>query len=92
MDKFILKLSPSATRDLDRLEDKVVRVILDELPALRDNPFPRGKRIKKIKGKKSTFYRLRVDQYRVFYSLEGTEVIILRIIGKKDTDRFIKNL
>ncbi len=92
MDKFILKLAPSATRDLDRLEDKVVRKIVDELPALRDNPFPRGKRIKKMKGKKSTFYRLRVDKYRVFYSIEGMEVVILRIIAKKDADRFIKNL
>lgn len=92
MDRFVLKLSPTATRDLDQLEDKVARMILDELPVLRDNPFPIGKLIKKLKGKKSTFYRLRVDKYRVFYCLEGTEVVILRIIGKKDADRFIKNL
>lgn len=92
MAKFVLKLSPAATRDLDRLEDKVVRMILDTLPALRDNPFPRGKLIKKIKGKKSTFYRLRVHDYRVFYSIEGLNVAILRIIAKKDADRFIKNL
>ena len=92
MDKFVLKLSPSATRDLDQFEDKVVRMILDELPPLRDNPFPKGKRIKKMKGKKSTFYRLRVDKYRVFYSIEGINLIILRIIAKKDADRFIKNL
>ena len=92
MDKFALKLSPSATRDLDRFEDKVVRMILDELPALKEDPFPRGKRIKKIKGKKSTFYRLRVDKYRVFYSIEDLNVVILRIISKKDADRIIKNL
>ena len=92
MDKFALKLSPSATRDLDRFEDKVVRMILDELPALKEDPFPRGKRIKKIKGKKSIFYRLRVDKYRVFYSIEDLNVVILRIISKKDADRIIKNL
>jgi len=92
VDKFTLRISPSAVRDLDRLENQVVRTILDDLPALRENPFPRGKLIKKIKGKKSTFYRLRVDKYRVFYSIEGRDVVILRVIGKKDADEFIKNL
>lgn len=87
MDEFVLLLSPSATRDLDRLDDKAARMILDELPDLKDNPFPQGKRIRKIKGKRSTFYRLRVDKYRVFYSIEDLHVVILRIISKKDADR-----
>ena len=67
-------------------------MILDALPVLKEDPFPRGKRIKKIKGKKSIFYRLRVDKYRVFYSIEDLNVVILRIISKKDADRIIKNL
>ena len=92
MERFTLKLSPTATRDLDRLDDKEAAKILDELPILRDNPFPRGKLIKKIKGKKSTFYRLRVDKYRVFYTIEGSEVVILKVISKKDADKFIKHL
>jgi len=92
VDKFILKLSLTATRDLDRLEDEVVRMVLNALPVLHENPFPRGKLIKKIKGKRSTFYRLRVDKYRVFYSIEGSNVVILKVIGKKDADKFIKNL
>ncbi|MGH7274352.1 MAG: type II toxin-antitoxin system RelE family toxin [Nitrospiria bacterium] len=92
MYKFLLKVSPTATRDLDRLQDEVVRTVLDALPALKGNPFPRGKLIKKIKGKRSTFYRLRVDKYRVFYSIEGPNVVILKVISKKDADKFIKNL
>ena len=92
MGRFVLKLSPSAGRDLDRLDGHVVRRILDALPALTENPFPRGKLIKKIKGKTSTFYRLRVGDYRVFYSIEGPEVAILGVIGKKDADRFIQRL
>ena len=92
MERFTLKLSPTATHDLDRLDDKEAAKILDELPILRDNPFPRGKLIKKIKGKKSTFYRLRADKYRVFYSIEGAEVVILKVISKKDADKFIKHL
>jgi mRNA interferase RelE/StbE len=92
VEKFTLKLSPAATRDLDQLDDKEAAKVLDELPILRDNPFPRGKLIKKIKGKKTTFYRLRVDKYRVFYGIEGAEVVILKVIAKKDADKFIKQL
>jgi mRNA interferase RelE/StbE len=92
VDKFTLKLSPTATRDLDYLEEKIARTLLDKLAVLRNNPFPQGKWIKKIKGKKSTFYRLRVDKYRVFYSIEGSEVAILKVISKKDADKFIKTL
>ena len=92
MDKFILKLSPTATRDLDRLEDEVVRTVLDALPVLKENPFPRGKLIKKIKGKRSTFYWLCVDKYQVFYSIEGPNGVILKVIGKKNAGKFIKNL
>lgn len=92
MDKFTLTLSPKTGRDLDRLDDHVVRRIVEALPVLTDNPFPRGKLIKKIKGKASAFYRLRVGEYRVFYSLEGPAVVILRVIGKKDADKFIQRL
>ena len=92
MDKFVVKLSPTATRDLDGFEDDVVRMVLDALSVLKENPLPRGKLIKKIKGKKSTFYRLRVNKYRVVYSIEGTEVVLLKVISKKDADKYIKNL
>jgi mRNA interferase RelE/StbE len=90
VDKFALKLSPSATRDLDQLADKVVQTILEKLVVLKENPFPKGKLIKKIKGKRSTSYRLRVDKYRVFYIIEGQNVVILKVVGKKDADKFIQ--
>ena len=92
MASFALQLSPSATRDLDHLEDKAAHKILDSLSTLKDDPFPRRKLIKKIKGRNSTFYRLRVDKYRVFYSIEGKNVAILRIIARKDAEKFIKNV
>jgi mRNA-degrading endonuclease RelE of RelBE toxin-antitoxin system len=90
VDSFVLTLSPSAVRDLDRLDDKAVRSVFLKLPILEKNPFPKGKLIKKIRGKKSVFYRLRVGKYRVFYFLAGREVVILKVIDKKDADKFIK--
>lgn len=92
MDRFVLKLSPTATRDLDRLEARSARAILEKLTILENNPFPKGKLIKKLKGKRSTFYRLRVGDYRIFYSIEGREVAVLRVISKKDAAKFIKGL
>lgn len=90
MDRFSITLSPSAVRDLDRLNDKTVQSVFLKLPILEENPFPKGKLIKKIRGKKSVFYRLRVGKYRVFYFLEGRTVVILKVIDKKDADKFIK--
>ena len=92
MDKFKIELSPAASRDLDDLEMGVVTKVLSDLRILEENPFPRGKLIKKIKGKRTSFYRLRIDKYRVFYEIKHLKIVILRIISKKEADRYIKKL
>ncbi len=92
MDKFKIELSPAASRDLNDLEIEVVTKVFSDLKILEENPFPRGKLIKKIKGKKTSFYRLRFDKYRVFYEVQHMKIIILRIISKKEADRYIKKL
>lgn len=92
MDKFQITLSPHAVKDLDGFRDSVCEKIILALQTLKDNPFPRGKLIKKIQGTKTNYYRLRVDKHRVFYMLEGNRAVILRILGKKDVERFIRNL
>jgi mRNA interferase RelE/StbE len=90
MDRFKIELSLAASRDLDDLELETVAKVLSDLKILRESPFPRGKLIKKIKGKKTTFYRLRIDKFRVFYEIQSDKIVILRIISKKEADRFIK--
>ena len=92
MDKFEIELSPAASRDLDDLEMGMVTKVFSDLRILEDNPFPRGKLIKKIKGKKTSFYRLRMDKFRVFFEIQHMKIVILRIISKKEADRFIKTL
>ncbi len=91
MDKFQIVLSPPVIKDLDGFSDGVCGKIGRALEALRDNPFPRGKAIKKIKGTNSDYYRLRADKYRVFYMIESNRAIVLRILNKKDIERFIRN-
>ena len=92
MDKFGIELSPAASRDLDDLEMGMVTKVFSDLKILEDNPFPRGKLIKKIKGKKTSFYRLRMDKFRVFFEIQHVKIVILRIISKKKADRFIKTI
>jgi mRNA-degrading endonuclease RelE of RelBE toxin-antitoxin system len=70
----------------------IVTTVLSILRILEENPFPKGKLIKKIKGKKAAFYRLRIDKFRVFYEIQHMKIIILRIISKKEADRYIKKL
>ncbi len=89
MDKFDIILSPHAIKDMDSFSDSICFKIARSLSALKENPFPRGKLIKKIKGKKADFYRLRADKHRVFYVIESGKVVILRILSKKEADRFI---
>ena len=92
MDKFKIDLSPADSRDLDDLEIEFVTKVLSNFKILEENPFPRGKLIKKIKGKKTSFYRLRIDTFRVFYEIQHMKIVILRIISKKEADRYIKKL
>jgi mRNA interferase RelE/StbE len=92
MDRFRIELSPAAARDLDDWEISLVTKIFSDLMVLEDNPFPKGKMIKKIKGKKTSFYRLRIDQFRVFFEIQQMSIIVLRILNKKEADRFIKKL
>jgi mRNA-degrading endonuclease RelE of RelBE toxin-antitoxin system len=66
--------------------------IADSMKVLKENPFPRGKLIRKIKGTSSTFCRLRIDKYRVFYVVEAEKVLILRVLSKKDAKKFIRSL
>ncbi len=92
MDKFHIVLSPPAVKDLDGLSDTQCSKIITAVNVLKNNPFPRGKPVKKIKGINSDCYRLRVDKHRVFYMLENIEIVILRVLSKKDTEKFIRNL
>ncbi len=92
MDKFKIELSPAASRDLDDLEIGIVTKVVSDLKILEEDPFPRGKLIKKIKSKRSVFYRLRIDKFRVFFEIQHKKIVILRILSKKEAGRFIKRV
>jgi len=92
MVRFTIEIAPAAVKDLDCLDSKAAREILQKVLVLEQDPFPRGKLIKKIKGKKSVFFRLRIDKFLVFYEIISSRVVIMRILSKKETDRYIKRM
>lgn len=92
MDKFKIELAPAALKDLDSLETDEIKRIFKDMRILEENPFPRGKLIKKIKGKKASYYRLRTDKFRIFYFIHQTTIAVLRVFSKKEAGRFIKKL
>jgi len=92
MGEFSLILTPKAVKDLDAFSDSICMKIANSMKELRENPFPRGKLIRKIKGTRSAFHRLRIDKYRVFYMIEADKVVILRVLSKKDAEKIIRSL
>lgn len=92
MNEFDIILAPRAAKDLDGFTASDRRKITGALKTLGGNPFPRGKTVRKIKGKNDDFFRLRVDKHRVFYVIEHGKVVVLRVLSKKEAGRFIRKL
>ena len=47
-------------------------------------------RIKKLKGIKHPGYRLRVDEMRVFYDVNDSDVVIVAIMTKEKTNQWLE--
>ncbi len=66
----------SASKELYGLERKIICKIISKVEELAVEPFPYG--IKKLKGTKHT-YRLRIEQYRIIYSVIS-KVLVVEVI------------
>jgi mRNA interferase RelE/StbE len=91
---FDVVLSPEAASDLRRMgayERTKVRNAMET--HLRHEPSKVSKsRIKRLRGLSRPQYRLRVDDLRVFYDIEGTEVQVLAIVAKADADDWLDQM
>ena len=96
MDKYEILLKPSAVKDLDKIRKYNAAAIADGIEKfLEYEPAKESKsRIKKLKGIKNPDYRLRINDYRVFYTIDDTEkkVIVLRIMHKNQTVKYYKDI
>ena len=71
---FRVEVTPAARRDLVKLPRDVLRRVDAHILALADNPRPPG--TKKLQGDEG-FFRVRVGDYRILYTVEHHRLVIL---------------
>jgi mRNA interferase RelE/StbE len=78
---FNVLLHSRATRFLERLDPPLRSRIVEQLKELRDSPQQKGERLMQ-----SSFWRLRVGDYRVIYEIDRNQgrVIVLFIGHRRD--------
>lgn len=72
--KFKVVITRSAEKELSQLSKEVIVRIRQKILLLADNPFPHG--YKQLKGSNDKFFRIRVGDYRIIYSIQNNELII----------------
>jgi len=77
---FQIDWKEHAIENLNKLETPVSQRIFKKVEELADNPF--SKDIKRLKG--SEYFRLRVGDYRVIFSIEGNLITILMVGHRKN--------
>ena len=85
---FSLSLLRPARKELDKLDNKRAKSILDRLEELKNDPFrPRpGMNLDKVEGdRKPPAYRLRVGRLRIEYLVvdEENKIVVFNIFMKK---------
>jgi mRNA interferase RelE/StbE len=89
---FEVVVQPTALTQLRRLRRVDAVAILDALDRyLRHDPDrPSRNRIKRLRGKQDSTYRLRVGDYRVFYDVGEGVVTVVAVLHKRDTVSFYR--
>lgn len=71
---YSILLAPPAERQLKALPEPVQKRIVKRLKSLRDTPRPQG--VKKLAGE-DDLYRIREGDYRIIYTIQDKELIVL---------------
>ena len=90
--KYEIILAPEAVQDLKLLDAYQKAKIKDLIEIhLRHTPTRTSKsRIKRLKGLRHPQYRLRIDDFRIFYDIEENRIEILSIILKSKATEWLK--
>lgn len=78
-----VSLTKSAKEELRGIPEPFNRQIADKLRLLKDNPFPQG--VKKLRGEDA--YRIRSGDFRILYTVNGSEVVVYAVANRKDVYR-----
>ena len=89
---YEIVLAPEAADDLRALDARHRANVVAALERhLRHEPWKVSRsRIKRLRGLRRPQYRLRVDEYRVFYDVVEMTVQILAIVHKPEAERWLR--
>jgi mRNA interferase RelE/StbE len=73
--EFILKIKPKARKNLDKIPQNYQARIIAALDQIVCDPFSG----KKLSGKKKELYSVRVWPYRIIYSINKRELLVIVI-------------
>ena len=81
---FEVLLSETARRQLADLSPEDRERMKERLRLLKRDPFRSGELtdIKKLKGPKRNYYRLRVGNYRAIYVIDGEKILVAKILPR----------
>jgi mRNA interferase RelE/StbE len=92
--RYEIVLSPEAVSDLRSLRVSERKAIREALEVhLRHEPAKTSKaRIKRLRALSRPRFRLRVEDYRVFYDVVGSVVQVLAIVSKADAEDWLRKV
>jgi mRNA interferase RelE/StbE len=77
---YTVRIKRSAEKEMDRLPDKTFRRVAEAILRLERDPRPPAS--KKLRGVQD--YRLRVGPYRILYSVDdGERVVVISAVGHR---------
>lgn len=83
-------ISPSAERDLRKLDKQAFKVVAKAIDLLENESRPRG--VEKIQGHPG-FFRIRAGDFRiVFYPTTPTRTVVLVVADRKDAYKGVGDL
>jgi len=74
---YKLKFLGKALNDLKNIDRPHQKIIKEKLLILAKNPMALKNNIKRLRGEKDDYYRLRVGSYRVIFKKEEDQLIII---------------
>lgn len=89
--RHAIVLAPEAVADFHRLPARLQAIVRDGMERhLRHEPTKISRsRIKRLRGLLKPSYRLRLDDLRVFYDIEGRVVSVLAIVTKANAAEWL---
>ena len=76
-----LVYTPRARRDLLRMEGRFARQVVEDLPILRNPPWPPGK-VKHLR--RVGLWEMKSGDFRVLFLPVGGRVVVARVINRRD--------